>query len=169
VEVLLLTTWRHNQTFHRRIPKPSTGAYPKPIEATPHAPPPRHSIHPKMLFDPILPSTPRSSEWCLFIGVSDQNLLHFPLHHAPPTSFSLIWYAKWYFWMSTNYEAPHCTTFSILQYVFLISRHHCSFYYHYMFRSLLDHLQVMFIYQNYKKNYTYNAFITYLWLSMWIS
>jgi hypothetical protein len=32
-----------------------------------------------------------------------------------------------------------------------ISRHHCSFYYDYMFRSLLDHLQVMFIYQNYKK------------------
>jgi hypothetical protein len=28
-----------------------------------------------------------------------------------------------------------------IQYVYLISRHHCSFYYHYMFRSLLDHLQ----------------------------
>jgi hypothetical protein len=48
-----------------------------------------------------------------------------------------------------------------IQYVYSISRHHCSFYYRYMFRSLLDHLQVMFIYQNYK-NYTYNAYITCL-------
>jgi hypothetical protein len=39
-----------------------------------------------------------------------------------------------------------------------------QFYYHYMFRSLLDHLQVMFIYENYK-NYTYNAYITCLWVS----
>jgi hypothetical protein len=38
-----------------------------------------------------------------------------------------------------------------IQYVYSISRHLCSFYYHYMFRSLLDHLQVIFIYQNCKR------------------
>jgi hypothetical protein len=53
-----------------------------------------------------------------------------------------------------------------IQYVYLISRHHCSFYYHYMFWSLLDHLQVMFIYQHYK-NYICVAYITCLWLSKW--
>jgi hypothetical protein len=43
----------------------------------------------------------------------------------------------------------------------LISQHHFSFYLNYMFRSLLDHLQVMHICKNYK-NYTYNAYITCL-------
>jgi hypothetical protein len=40
--------------------------------------------------------------------------------------------------------------FEYNMYIYLISQHHFSFYSHYMFRSLLDHLQAMHICQNYK-------------------
>jgi hypothetical protein len=55
------------------------GSYSKPTESTPHPP----ANLPKIHSDPILPSTPRSSEWFLSFGLSRQNLVHFSvISHA---------------------------------------------------------------------------------------
>jgi hypothetical protein len=57
--------------------QPANGPYPEPDKSTPHPSPTNLS---KVHFDPILPSTPRSSEWSVSFGRSHQN----PLHVSPP-------------------------------------------------------------------------------------
>jgi hypothetical protein len=68
--------WRQNHKIHHRVHKTPP---PDPILSQfnlLYTPPPNL---PKIRFCPILPSTPRSSEWSLSFGLSHQNLLHFPL------------------------------------------------------------------------------------------
>jgi hypothetical protein len=65
----------------------TTGPYPELVESNPN---PSANLL-KNHSDPILPSTPWSSEWSLSFGLSHQNLFS-PLPcmpHAPPTSFAL--------------------------------------------------------------------------------
>jgi hypothetical protein len=61
--------------------KPSSGPYPEPGQSTPHPPPPTNL--PKVHFDPILLSTPWSSDWAFSFELSHQNPVHVsPLSHA---------------------------------------------------------------------------------------
>jgi hypothetical protein len=66
-----------------------TGPYPEPTEFTLH---PRANL-PKIHSDPILPSTPPSSEWSLSFGLSHQNPVHMSLlshtRHTPRPPHSL--------------------------------------------------------------------------------
>jgi hypothetical protein len=74
-----------------RSQQPVNGPYPEPSESTPH--PPNQSS--KINSNPILPSTPWSSQWFLSLGLSHQNPVHAsPLSHAchmlhPPHS---VWF-----------------------------------------------------------------------------
>jgi hypothetical protein len=76
-----LTTSRNNPQVHHRI---YNNPLPAPIlsQLNPlHTPSP--SNLPKIHSDPILPSTPWSSEWSPSFGVSRQNIVYFPpLSHA---------------------------------------------------------------------------------------
>jgi hypothetical protein len=77
---LILTPWRQNLEVHHRIhnspPKVPSLRQVKPFHTLPAYLP---KIHP----NPILPSTPRSSEWSLSFGLSHQNPAQFsPLSHA---------------------------------------------------------------------------------------
>jgi Na+-translocating ferredoxin:NAD+ oxidoreductase RnfD subunit len=87
------TTWSQNQNVHHSVHK---------TQPLIHVLSQLNSIHststPAILLkinsDPILPSTPRSSEWCPSFGHSHQNLLHFSLlpcvPYVQPTPRSLI-------------------------------------------------------------------------------
>jgi hypothetical protein len=60
--------------------QPANGPYPEPGKSTPPPPP---AIRPKVHFDPILPSTPWSSNWSLSLELSHQNPVHVsPLSHS---------------------------------------------------------------------------------------
>jgi hypothetical protein len=90
--------------------QPATGPYPQPTESTP--PPPQPISLTRIHSDPMLPSTPRSSERSLSFGLSQQNHVHFSLlsdacHMPRPPHYPS-------FDLNTNYEAPHCAIFSIL-------------------------------------------------------
>jgi hypothetical protein len=59
--------------------QPANDTYLEPGESTQHPP----TNLPKVHFDPILPSTPRSFEWSFSFGLSHQNPVHVsPLSHA---------------------------------------------------------------------------------------
>jgi hypothetical protein len=102
--------------------EPATSPYPEPDESTPythththtHTPTNQPTNLPKICSNPILPSMPRSSKWCLSFRLSHQNPVHFsPLSYAgqvpcPPhyPCFDLpndIWW--WVKFMKLNYEA----------------------------------------------------------------
>jgi hypothetical protein len=72
--------------------QPATGPCPELAESNAH---PEANLS-KMHSDPILPSTPWSSEWSLSFGLSHQNLVQLlsPIPCVPhdlPTSFALLY------------------------------------------------------------------------------
>jgi hypothetical protein len=73
-----LTPWRQNLEVHDRI---HNSPPPNPVlcQVNPHPTPPPPTNPLKINSVPILPSTPRSSEWSLSFGLSNQNLVYFSL------------------------------------------------------------------------------------------
>jgi hypothetical protein len=70
------------------LQEPATGPYPELTESTP---PPANL--PNIHSDPIFPSTPRSSEWSLFVGLSHQNLVYLvPAHLILLDRLSSSWF-----------------------------------------------------------------------------
>jgi hypothetical protein len=74
------TAWRQNPKVHHRAHN-SPPTVPILCQMNPlHTPP---TNLPKVHFDPILPSTPWSSNWSFSFGLSHQNPVHVsPLSHA---------------------------------------------------------------------------------------